>query len=186
MRFDWKFSGTNGGSTFSIISNQIFVGFCVIMYIVIAELLLTRLKFKLRVRLYWKFFGTKGTPLMFRNIKPEFWWMQQMNVPKTVNGISIGCMCSISTDISTGINSRQRPGTSSKEQMEHSFSVWKFHFGILNYMYLSRNPVFSGNFLFGQTKLFFHNFTFSNSQIFLLNGKHFPCLKGSFQPMNHL
>ena len=32
-----------------------------------------------------------------------------------------------------------------------TFSVWKFRLGILDY--LSRNPVFSGNFPFGKTKI---------------------------------
>ena len=35
--------------------------------------------------------------------------------------------------------------------MVNTFSIWKFRLGILEY--LSRNPVFSGNFPFGKTKI---------------------------------
>ena len=35
--------------------------------------------------------------------------------------------------------------------MVNKFSVWKFRLGSLDY--LSRNPVFSGNFPFGKTKI---------------------------------
>ena len=45
----------------------------------------------------------------------------------------------------------KRPRNSRKELMERTFSVWKFRLGILDY--LSRNPVFSGNFPFWKTKL---------------------------------
>ena len=48
-------------------------------------------------------------------------------------------------------------------------SVWKFRLGILDY--LSRNPVFSGNVLFGKTKIGLP-FTFQrNFRIFVVNGK---------------
>jgi len=60
----------------------------------------------------------------------------------------------------------KRPGNSSKEQMERTFSVWKFRLGILDY--LSRHPVFSGNFPFVKTKLAFP-FTFYPD--FWVNGK---------------
>ena len=40
-----------------------------------------------------------------------------------------------------GRTQAQRPGTRSKEQMERTFSVWKFSSGSLDY--LSRHPVFS-------------------------------------------
>ena len=36
-------------------------------------------------------------------------------------------------------------------KMVNTFPVWKFRLGILDY--LSRNPVFSGNFPFGKTKI---------------------------------
>ena len=51
----------------------------------------------------------------------------------------------------------ERAIASSKEQMERTFSVWKFRLGILDC--LSRNPVFSENFPFWKTKLVF-SFTF--------------------------
>ena len=35
-------------------------------------------------------------------------------------------------------------------QTINTFSVWKFRLGIFDY--LSRNPIFSGNFPFGKTK----------------------------------
>ena len=36
-------------------------------------------------------------------------------------------------------------------KMLNTFPAWKFRLGILDY--LSRNPVFSGNFPFGKTKI---------------------------------
>ena len=40
-------------------------------------------------------------------------------------------------------------------QMVNTFSVWKFCLGILDYFL--RNPVFSGNFSFGKTKIGLHS-----------------------------
>ena len=58
----------------------------------------------------------------------------------------------------------------------NTFSDWKFRLGILDY--LSRNPVFSGNFPFGKTKIGLP-FTFQPKliRIFVVNGKQ-PIFQG--------
>ena len=63
----------------------------------------------------------------------------------------------------------ERPGTGQKERMERTVSVRKFRLGIL--IYLSRNPVFPGNFPFRKTKLVFHLHSNRNFRIFFVNGK---------------
>ena len=50
-------------------------------------------------------------------------------------------------------------------QMINTFSVWKFRLGILDY--LLRNPVFSGNFPFGN----YHLHSNRNFRIFVVNDK---------------
>ena len=75
--------------------------------------------------------------------------------------ISVRCANSISTDISP-----ERTGTSRNGQMERAQSVWKFHLGIL--AYLSRNPIFAGNFPFSETK---PALPFTNFRILGINGK---------------
>ena len=54
--------------------------------------------------------------------------------------------------------------------MVNTSSVWKFRLGILDY--LSRNPVFSGNFPFGKTKLGLHSNR--NSRTFVVKGTKQP------------